>query len=282
MSSNNFPAHFNRFLRTESASAGMLLVAALIGLAWANSGWSDAYFRLLHTVASVHIGSAQVSMDLQHWVNDGLMALFFFVIGLEVRREISMGELSDRQRVMVPVIAGIGGMTVPILLYLAVNPTGEASRGWGIVIGTDTAFLLGVLALVGPAFSTQLRVFLLAVTVVDDIVAVSVIGIAYSDAIGVISLVVAALALAVLPMLDRLAVWRASIYVIVVLVAWVATLKSGVHASIAGMAAGLLVAARPPSRQEAERAARLFRAFRQSPLPIMGQFPRTDWHGSCP
>jgi Na+/H+ antiporter NhaA len=210
-------------------------------------------------------------MDLQHWVNDGLMALFFFVIGLEVRREIAMGELSDRRRVMVPIMAGIGGMIVPIVLYLAVNPSGEAARGWGIVIGTDTAFLLGALALVGPAFSTQLRVFLLAVTVVDDIVAVSVIGIVYSDTINLVPLAVAAIALAVIPMLNRMGMWRASVYVIVVLVAWAATLKSGVHASIAGMAAGLLVAARPPSRHEAERATRLFRAFRQSPLAAMGR-----------
>jgi Na+/H+ antiporter NhaA len=261
----------NRFLRTESAGASMLLAAALIALVWANSGWSEAYFRLLHTGAAVHIGSAQISMDLQHWVNDGLMALFFFVIGLEVRREISMGELSDRRRVMVPIAAGLGGMIVPILLYYAINPSGEASRGWGVVIGTDTAFLLGALALVGPAFSTQLRVFLLAVTVVDDIVAVSVIGIVYSGSIALIALVVAVAALAILSLLDRLGVWRASVYTIVAFVAWVATLKSGVHASIAGMAAGLLVAARPPSRREAERATRLFRAFRQSPLPVMGQ-----------
>lgn len=261
----------SRFLRTESAGAGMLLAAALAALVWANSGWSDAYFRVLGTDASVQIGSASISMDLQHWVNDGLMALFFFVIGLEVRREIAMGELSDRRRVMVPVMAGAGGMIVPIVLYLAVNPAGEAARGWGIVIGTDTAFLLGALALVGPKFSTQLRVFLLAITVVDDIVAVSVIGIVYSDSIHLVPLVVAAAALAVIPLLNKVRVWRASAYVIVALVAWVATVESGVHASIAGMAAGLLVAARPPTRHDAERATRLFRAFRQSPLPGMGR-----------
>jgi Na+/H+ antiporter NhaA len=259
------------FLRTESGGAGLLLAAAIVALVWANSGWSDSYFRLLGTNAAVNIGSARVSMDLQHWVNDGLMALFFFIIGLEVRREIAMGELSDRQRVMVPVMAGIGGMIVPILLYLAVNPSGEAARGWGIVIGTDTAFLLGALALVGPTFSTQLRVFLLAVTVVDDIVAVSIIGIVYSETVHLVPLVVAAAALAVIPLLNKVPVWRASLYAIVVLVAWVATLKSGVHASIAGMVAGLLVAARPPNRREADRATRLFRAFRQSPLPSMGR-----------
>jgi Na+/H+ antiporter NhaA len=259
------------FLRTESGGAGLLLAAAIVALVWANSGWSDSYFRLLGTNAAVNIGSAHVSMDLQHWVNDGLMALFFFVIGLEVRREIAMGELSDRQRVMVPAMAGIGGMLVPILLYLAVNPSGEAARGWGIVIGTDTAFLLGALALVGPTFSTQLRVFLLAVTVVDDIVAVSIIGIVYSETVHLVALVVAAAALAVIPLLNKVPVWRASLYAIVGIVAWVATLKSGVHASIAGMIAGLLVAARPPNRREVDRATRLFRAFRQSPLPSMGR-----------
>jgi Na+/H+ antiporter NhaA len=212
------------FLRTESGGAGLLLAAAIVALVWANSGWSDSYFRLLGTNAAVNIGSARVSMDLQHWVNDGLMALFFFIIGLEVRREIAMGELSDRQRVMVPVMAGIGGMIVPILLYLAVNPSGEAARGWGIVIGTDTAFLLGALALVGPTFSTQLRVFLLAVTVVDDIVAVSIIGIVYSETVHLVPLVVAAAALAVIPLLNKVPVWRAALYAIVVLVAWVATL----------------------------------------------------------
>jgi Na+/H+ antiporter NhaA/predicted DsbA family dithiol-disulfide isomerase len=160
---------------------------------------------------------------------------------------------------------------VPIALYLAVNPSGEAARGWGIVIGTDTAFLLGALALVGPAFSTQLRVFLLAVTVVDDIVAVSVIGIVYSEMINAVPLIVAAAALATIPLLNKAGIWRGSAYVIVVLIAWVATLKSGVHASIAGMVAGLLVAARPPSRHDVERVTRLVRAFRQSPLPGIGR-----------
>jgi Na+/H+ antiporter NhaA len=261
----------SQFLRTEAAGAGLLLGAALIALVWANSGWSDAYFRLLGARISVHVSSAAISMDLQHWVNDGLMALFFFVVGLEVRREIAMGELSDRRRVTVPIMAGIGGMVVPIGLYLAVNPSGEAAHAWGVVIGTDTAFLLGALALVGPAFSTQLRVFLLAVTVVDDIVAVSIIGIVYSDTVNVVPLAVAAAALAVIPLLNRVGTWRASAYAVVVLVAWVATVKSGVHASIAGMAAGLMVAARPPSRHEADRATRLFRAFRQSPLAGTGR-----------
>ncbi|HSF27321.1 MAG TPA: Na+/H+ antiporter NhaA [Actinomycetes bacterium] len=260
-----------RYLATESGGAGLMLGAALVALIWANSPWSSFYESLWGTQASVSLGGAELSMDLQHWVNDGLMALFFFVVGLEVRREISMGELNDRTRVVVPLIAGIGGMVVPALLYLVVNSSGEAAAGWGIVIGTDTAILLGVLALVGPTFSTQLRVFLLAITVVDDIVAVTIIGVVYSDSINPLPLAIALAGLAVLPLLNRLGVWQASVYGVVVVVVWLSTVESGLHASIAGMAAGLLVAAFPPRRADVEHAASLFRAFRQSPAPGVGR-----------
>ena len=160
-------------------------------------------------------------------------------------------------------------MLVPALLYLLLNPGGQASAGWGIVIGTDTAFLLGMLALVGPAVSTQLRIFLLTLTVIDDIVAVSVIGVVYSDAIALGPLAVAGGCLVVLVVLGRVGVWRASPYVAVVVVLWVATLESGVHASIAGMVSGLLVPALNPERGLVESAATQFRAFRQSPLPTV-------------
>jgi Na+/H+ antiporter NhaA len=260
-----------RFLATESGGAGLMLAAALLALLWANSPWSDLYESLWGTQASVRLGGAELSMDLQHWVNDGLMALFFFVVGLEVRREISMGELNDRTRVVVPLIAGVGGMVVPAALYLLFNSSGEAAQGWGVVIGTDTAFLLGALALVGPAFSTQLRVFLLAITVVDDIVAVTIIGVVYSESIQLVPLAIALAGLAVIPLLNRLGIWQASIYGAVVLLVWLATLESGLHASIAGMVSGLLVAAFPPRRSDVESAASLFRAFRQSPMPGAGR-----------
>jgi Na+/H+ antiporter NhaA len=258
------------FLGTEAGSAGILLAAAAVALLWANSPWSDLYEALWSAQGSVRLGDAEIAMDLGHWVNDGLMVLFFFVIGLEVRREFSMGELTDRRRAVVPVVAALGGMVVPALLFLAINPTGEAARGWGVVIGTDTAFLLGALALVGPACSTQLRVFLLTLTVIDDIVAVTVIGVVYSDSLRAGPLAVAAACLAALALLSRVAVWRSSAYVGVLLVLWVATVQAGLHASIAGMAAGLLVVAHPPGRQEVEGAASLFRAFRQSPMPSVG------------
>lgn len=255
------------FIRTESGSAGTLVVATLIALVWANSPWSDSYEALWHKTVMVAFGSSGISMDLHHWVNDGLMVVFFFVVGLEVRREFSVGELTDRRRITVPLVAGVIGMLVPAALYLALNPAGEAARGWGIVIGTDTAFLLGVLALVGPAVSTQLRIFLLTLTVIDDIVAVTVIGVVYSDSLDLVPLAVAAVCLVVLAVLARVGEWRAAPYVFVVVVLWVATLESGLHASIAGMIAGLLIPALEPSRGLVDSAASQFRAFRQSPLP---------------
>ncbi|WP_456243371.1 Na+/H+ antiporter NhaA [Streptomyces lycii] len=258
------------FTRTEAGSAGMLLAASAVALAWANSPWSASYEALWETHASVRAGAAELDLDLRHWVNDGLMGLFFFVIGLEVRREFSLGELTDRRRAVLPVVAALGGMAVPAVLYLALNPSGAAAGGWGVVIGTDTAFLLGTLALVGPEFSTQLRLFLLTLTVIDDIVAVSVIGVVYSDSLRVPPLLAAGCCLLVLAVLSRRGAWRASVYVVVVCALWLATEESGLHASIAGMAAGLLVAARAPRRQEVEGAASLFRAFRQSPMPGVG------------
>lgn len=263
-----------RFIKTEAGSAGLLVAAALVALVWANSPWSESYVDLWHTTIEVAVGSGGLSMDLHHWINDGLMVVFFFVIGLEVRREFSVGELTDRRRLTVPVVAGLGGMLVPALVYLALNTSGEAANGWGVVIGTDTAFLLGVLALVGPRVSTQLRIFLLTLTVIDDIVAVSVIGLVYSDSLATGPLLVAAACLVALVVLARLGEWRASPYVAVVVVLWIATLESGLHASIAGMLAGLLVPALDPRRGDVEEAATQFRAFRQSPMPGVQRIAR--------
>ena len=258
------------FVRTESGSAGLLLVCVLVALAWANTGWSSAYEALWSTTVSVQVGSSDLTMDLGHWVNDGLMVVFFFVIGLEVRREFSVGELTDRRRAVVPVLAGVGGMLVPAALYLLVNPSGEAARGWGVVIGTDTAFLLGALALVGPVLSTQLRIFLLTLTVIDDIVAVSVIAVAYSEALQVWWLLVAVALLAVFAVLARMRVWRSAPYLFILAGLWLATVQAGVHASIAGMLSGLLIPAFAPRRSDVEGAAASFHAFRQSPMPSVG------------
>ena len=262
------------FLTTEAGSAGLLLGATVVALVWANSPLSGTYESLWDAEGSVRIGGGDITMDLRHWVNDGLMALFFFVIGLEVRRELSVGELTNRRRVVVPAIAAFGGLVVPALLYLALNPSGDEAHGWGIVIGTDTAFLLGALALVGPSCPTQLRVLLLTLTIIDDVVAVSVIGVVYSDAIDPVALAVAAAALAAFPLLGRAGAWRSSVYVVLGLVLWVATFESGLHPTIAGMAAGLMIGAELPRREAVEHAASLFRAFRQSPLPSVGYSAR--------
>nr|WP_235939840.1 Na+/H+ antiporter NhaA [Occultella kanbiaonis] len=264
------PGPLRTFLATEAGGATLLLAAAALAVLWANSPWSASYEALWDADAVIGLGPWMLEMHLGHWVNDGLMVVFFFVIGLEVRQELATGELTDRRRVVVPVLAGIGGMLVPAAIYLALNAGTEAAHGWGIVIGTDTAFLLGALALVGPAVSTQLRIFLLTLTVVDDLVAVSVIGVAYSDDLDLGALTFAVVCLIGLVVLSRFRVWRAWPYVLTVVALWLATLASGVHPSIAGMAAGLLVPAFLPRRQEVEGAARLFAAFRQSPRPDSG------------
>lgn len=268
------PDPLRTFLSTEAGGATLLLLATLLALVWANSPWSPAYEALWETRAGVVVGGFDLVMDLQHWVNDGLMAVFFFVIGLEVRREFSIGELTDRRRATIPLLAGVGGMLLPTLLYLLVVPGGEAAGGWAIVIGTDTAFLLGALAVVGPTFSTQLRVFLLTLTVIDDIVAVSVIGLAYSGSIRTGPLLLMVLLGVVLGALSRLGVWRVAPYAVVGVALWLATVEAGLHASIAGMLAGLLVGATAPQRDVVETAAEGFRAFRQSPMVSVGRQAR--------
>jgi Na+/H+ antiporter NhaA len=260
-----------RFLGTEVGSAGLLLSAAVVALLWANSPWSAGYESLWQTEATVSVGGWSLSMDLGHWVSDGLMALFFFVIGLEVRREFSVGELTDPRRAAIPVVAALGGLGLPALLYLGLAPGGEAANGWGVVIGTDTAFVLGALAVVGPTFATQLRIFLLTLTVIDDIVAVSVIGVFYSESIDVVALAVMAALAVLMGAMSRMGVWRATPYVLVGLALWYATVQTGLHASIAGMLAGLLVAASVPQREAVEGAARRFGAFRQSPDVELGR-----------
>ncbi len=251
-------------LRTESGAALLLVAVTVLALLWANSPLSGAYTHLWETPIDIDVGDLRFDMDLHHWVNDGLMVLFFFVIGLEVRQELSIGSLRQRSQRLVPLVAGTTGVIVPALVYLAVAGR-TAPEGWGVVVGTDTAFLLGVLALVGPAMSSQLRVFLLTLSVVDDFLAVGIIGVVYSDAVRVTPLVVAAACLGALWLLGRLRQWRSSPYVVVVAILWGATVQAGVHPSIAGMLAGLLVPAATPLRADVVHTKSLFRAYWQSP-----------------
>ena len=237
-----------RFLATEIGSGLLLCGATLAALVWANSPWSAAYDRLWATEIGVRVGGAQLVMDLRHWVDDGLMALFFLVVGLEVTREVAVGELRDRRTIGVPVVAAVGGMLLPALIYLGWNAGGQGANGWGIAMATDIAFVLGALALVGPRCPDQLRLFLLTVAIVDDIGAILVIALFYSDDPSVVPLLLAVALVGALVGLRWIRVWRSPAYVAVGLGLWLAVYESGVHATIAGVLIGLLVGNRAPAR----------------------------------
>jgi Na+/H+ antiporter NhaA len=277
MSAGDMLAQLSRplrsFLSTEAAGATAMLGATLAALAWANSGWSGGYRALWGTELTVQIGSLSGATNLEHAINDGLLALFFFVIGLEVRSELSIGELTNRRRILLPTLAALGGMLFPALLYVLISSS-AAAGGWGVVIGTDTAFLLGALALVGPRVSTQLRSFLLTVTVIDDIVAVTVIGFVYSGRLHPPMLAVAAVCVLFLVALSRAAVWRTFPYLVLAAGLWLAIVRAGVNPSFAGVIAGLTIAAHTPNRDAVEGAANVFRAFRQSPRVQAGRSVR--------
>jgi Na+/H+ antiporter NhaA len=268
----NLAAPVRDFLSTETGSAAILLAAAVAALVWANSPWSDSYESVWTTKLSIQIGGSGISESLRNWVNDGLMVLFFFVVGLEAKREFAMGELRERRRVATPVVAALFGMTVPVAIYLAFNAGGPGAHGWGAAMSTDTAFALGALALLTPRSATRLRVFMLTLAVVDDLVALVVIGVAYSHHVDLVALAiavglfVAALGVRFLP------VWqRVPIGVLVGTGVWVATFESGIHPTIAGLAMGLSVSAYPPARPDLERVTELARSFREQPTPELAR-----------
>lgn len=182
---------------------------------WANSPWWESYERLWSTIAGVRLGSAELMLDLRHWVDDGLMTLFFLVVGLEVTREVTVGELRDRRTVRVPVLPALGGMILPALIFLAVNAGGAAVRGWGVAMATDIAFVLGALALLGPRCPDQLRLFLLTVAIVDDIGAIVVIAVFYSDDLSLQAVLASVLLVGALVALRWIRVWRSPAYILV-------------------------------------------------------------------
>ncbi|MET7568382.1 Na+/H+ antiporter NhaA [Streptomyces sp. NPDC005492] len=254
------------FLRTETGSAAVLVVGALVALVWANVAPS-AYESFWQIRLSVRLGSHGVSLDLREWVNSGLMTLFFLVVGLEARREFDMGELRDRRRLALPIVAGASGMLVPIGIYLAINGGHGTAHGWGAVMSTDTAFALGMLAVVGRHMPPGLRVFLLTITVVDDFLALVVIAVFYSDHLAVPALLVAVGTFAVIVLLMRYRVRRGPVYALLGAVAWVALLESGVDPVVIGLAMGMITYAYPAGRDDLERATGLFRLFREQPTP---------------
>ncbi|WP_256097951.1 Na+/H+ antiporter NhaA [Streptomyces sp. MnatMP-M17] len=254
------------FLRTETGSASVLLAAALAALVWANTG-PGTYASFWTTDLSVRVGSAGVSLGLREWVNSGLMTLFFFVVGLEARREFDMGELRERKRVALPVIAGLSGMVVPVAIYLAFTVGDPSVHGWGAAMSTDTAFALGILAVFGTRLPRGLRAFILTVAVVDDFVALGVIAIAYSGHVDVIALVVALAIFGVILLVRAAGVRRGAVYAVLAAALWLAVLESGVDPIVTGLAMGLITSAYPAARSDLERASGLFRLFREQPTP---------------
>lgn len=236
------------FVNTEVSSGLVLLAAAAIALAWANSPWDATYTDLFGTDLSVDGGLFHIHADLRDWINEALMALFFYVAGLEIKRELLQGELSGRGKALLPVAAAVGGMVAPALIYVAINAGGDHGRGWGIPMATDIAFALGVLALLGRRIPAQLRIFLLALAIVDDMGAILVIAVFYTGDVQANSLAIAVGLLALLFALQLAGVRVLAIYVLVGVAAWIAVHASGVHATIAGVALGLLTPLKTPSR----------------------------------
>lgn len=234
-----------RFLHVQAASGIVLLAAAIIALVWANSPWRHSYEALWSVPISFGIGAHRASQPLHFWINDGLMVVFFFVVGLEIRREIHQGELSDARRAALPIAAALGGMIVPALIYTAVNRGTPALRGWGVPMATDIAFAVGVLALLGKRVPAAVRVLLLALAIIDDIGAIVIIAVFYSSGFAFSGLLVAALGIGGVFLLRGLGVRRTAAYIGPGVVLWLGILMTGVHPTIAGVILGLLTPARP-------------------------------------
>jgi Na+/H+ antiporter NhaA len=267
----NLQTPLRSFLRTETGSAAFLLAAVVAALIWANVDFAS-YERIWTTTLSISLGSHSISMDLRGWINSGLMTFFFFVIGLEARREFDLGELRERRRVVLPLLAGVGGMVVPILIYLAINAGRSSTHGWGAAMSTDTAFALGLLALVGSGLPDRLRAYLLTVAVVDDIVALLVIAIAYSGSISVGPLLLAFALFGVILLVRAADIHVGLVYFLLGTAVWIAFYESGVDPVVAGLMGGVIALAYPAQRSDLERASDLFRLFREQPT---GELSRT-------
>jgi len=240
------------FLRLEAASGILLLVAAVLGLAAANSPVSAAYQGLLDLPAALELGSFRIAKPLVLWINDGLMAVFFFLVGLEIKREILEGELSNRAQIVLPAAAALGGIAVPATIYAALNwGDAHAMQGWAIPTATDIAFALGVLSLFGNRVPAGLKVFLLTLAILDDFAAILIIALFYSGDIALPSLAIAVAALAALCALNRRNVNTLAPYLLVGAVLWTAVLKSGVHATLAGVALAMFIPLRVPAGEHA-------------------------------
>jgi Na+/H+ antiporter NhaA len=261
------------FLRTETGGAAVLLAAAVAALVWVNVD-ASSYDSLWQTTLSIDVGGTGVSLELREWVNSGLMTFFFFVLGLEARREFDLGELRERRRFALPLLAGIGGMAVAVAIYLIFNAGRPSAHGWGVAMSTDTAFALGLLALVGPRFPDRLRAFMLTVVIVDDILALVVIALVYTEEITLSALLVAIGLFGVVLVAKALRVRAGLVYFALGVAIWVALLESGIEPIVVGLAMGLLAYAYPVQRSDLERATERFREFREQPTPELARSVR--------
>ena len=262
----NLKTPLREFLATETGSAAFLLGATILALVWTNTDVSS-YDRFWGTQLSIHVGHWGVAQDLRGWVNTGLMTFFFFVVGLEARREFDMGELRQRRLVALPLVAGLSGMAIPIAIYLAFNAGGAGQHGWGIAMSTDTAFALGMLALLGRRLPDRLRAFMLTVVVIDDVAALIVIASVYSEGVRWSHFFVGVGIYAFMHVLVRARVRRGLVYFVLGVAAWVAVFKSHIDPIIVGLGMGLITWAYPSAREALERATDLFRLFREQPTP---------------
>jgi Na+/H+ antiporter NhaA len=262
-----------QFLRTETGSAAVLLAATVAALVWVNID-ASSYNTVWGTRLAITVGRWGIAQDLHGWVNSGLMTFFFLVVAVEARREFDMGELRQRSRVVLPVVAGIGGMILPIVIYLVLNAGRPSAHGWGTAMSTDTAFALGALALVGPGLPDRVRTYLLTFSVVDDLAGIAVIAIVYSGHIRVVPLLVG-LAFLAAGLVLRLRRFRyGPVYFVLGVAAWVAVFESGLDPVIVGLVAGLSAYARPAARSDLEQATDLFRLFREQPTAELAQSAR--------
>jgi Na+/H+ antiporter NhaA len=269
----NLQTPLRSFLRTETGSAAVLLAGVVAALVWANVD-PASYERVWTTTLSINVGGSGISQDLRGWINTGLMTFFFFVIGLEARREFDLGELRERRRVALPLLAGVGGMAVPVAIYLALNAGQDSAHGWGTAMSTDTAFALGLLALVGTGLPDRLRAFLLTVAVVDDIVALLVIAIAYSGSISVVALLVALGLFGAILVIRAFDVHFGPVYFVMGTAVWLALYEAGIEPVVAGLMGGVIALAYPAQRTDLERASDLFRLFREQPTGDLAQSAR--------
>jgi NhaA family Na+:H+ antiporter len=254
---------FGRFARTESAGGLVLIASTLAALIAANSPWAAAYRHLWETPLSFRLGGRALDYSLHHWINDGLMAVFFFVVGLEIKREVLVGELASMRRAALPIAGALGGMLVPALLFAALNVGRAGAAGWGIPMATDIAFAMGVLALLGNRAPAPLKIFLAALAIADDIGAVLVIALFYTAAINLHALWLGLGLIVALVAFNRLGARRPYIYVVLGLAVWLCFLKSGVHATVAGVLVAMTIPARTriDTGEFSERGRRILDAF---------------------